>query len=199
MISQDSESKIAIESGQEERRDPMEETNPIHTTARDPDALDSLTGVFHREYLEAMLPEAMLSCHRRGQSLSLIYADIDRFSQINECYGRIAGDLVLQHIAQTLQKRSERPESWVARYDADAVAICLPGVKNSVARRIASNLRVAVMSERLALEGGEITPTCSFVVLSVGREEELPSAQALLRQARERAALAKKSGGNIVI
>jgi diguanylate cyclase (GGDEF)-like protein len=163
------------------------------------DVLDSLTGVFHRAYLEAMLPEAMSSCRKHGQSFSLIYADIDRFSQINERYGSVAGDLVLQHVAQTLQKRTARPESWVARDHADALVICLPGVKNSVARRLAGNLRVAVASERLPLKGGEITTTCSFVVLSVEREEELPSAQELLRQARKRAALAKESGGNIVL
>ena len=177
----------------------MEETNPIHTLARGMDALDSLTGVFRREYLEAMLPEAMSSCRKRGQPFSVIYADIDRFSQINERYGGIAGDLVMQHVAQTLQKRTAWPESWVARDDADAFVISLPGVKNSVARRLAGNLRVAVMCERLPLEGGEITATCSFAVLSVEREEELPSAQTLLRQARKQAALAKKAGGNIVL
>ena len=177
----------------------MEETNPIYIPARGTDAMDLLTGVFRRAYLEAMLPEAMLSCRKRGQPISLIYADIDRFSQINERYGGIAGDLVMQHVAQILQKRTARPESWVARDDANAFVVCLPGVRNSVARRLAGNLRVAVMCERLPLEGGEITATCSFAVLSVEREEVLPSVQTLLRQVRKQAALAKKSGGNIVL
>ena len=177
----------------------MEETNPVYTPVYGMDALDVLTGVFDCGYLEEKLPEAIRSCRKQGQSLSLIYADIDRFTQINECCGRVAGDLVLQHIAQILRKRAARPESWVARDDADAFVICLPGVKNSVARRLAGNLRVAVMCERLPLKGDEITTTCSFAVLSVSREEELPSAQMLLHQARRQAVFAKQSGGNVVL
>ena len=180
-------------------REQMEEPNSFDTLVQNANALDSLTGAYHRRYLEQKLPEAMLSCQRQGQPLSVIYADIDRFSQINERCGRIAGDLVLQHVAQILRKRTARPESWVARYQADAFVICLPGVKSSVARRLATSLRLAVMGERLPLEGCEITTTCSFAVQSVACEEELPSAQALLRQAREQAALAKKSGGNMVL
>ena len=134
-----------------------------------------------------------------GWALLSTDADIDRFSQINERCGRVAGDLVLQHVAQILRKRTARPESWVARDQADAFVICLPGMKNSVARRLATSLRVAVMGERLPLEGCEITTTCSFAVRSVACEEELSSAQSLLLQAREQAALAKKSGGNMVL
>ena len=177
----------------------MEETNPVYTPAPGMDALDALTGVFHLGYLEEKLPEAIRNCRRQKQPLSLIYADIDRFTQINERCGRVAGDLVLQHVAQILRKRTARPESWVARDQADAFVVCLPGMKNSVARRLATSLRVAVMGERLPLEGCEITTTCSFIVRSVACEEELSSAQALLRQAREQAALAKKSGGNMVL
>ena len=177
----------------------MEETNPVYTPARGMDALDALTGVFHLGYLEEKLPEAIQSCCRQKQPLSLIYADIDRFTQINERCGRVAGDLVLQHVAQNFRRRTARPESWVARDQADAFVVCLPGMKNSVARRLATSLRVAVMGERLPLEGCEITTTCSFAVRSVACEEELFSAQALLRQAREQAALAKKSGGNMVL
>ena len=177
----------------------MEEMNPVYTPARGMDALDALTGVFHLGYLEEKLPEAIRNCRRQKQPLSLIYADIDRFSQINERCGRVAGDLVLQHVAQILRKRTARPESWVARDQADAFVICLPGMKNSVAQRLATSLRVAVIGERLPLEGGELRTTCSFVVRSVESEEKLPAAQTLLRQMRELAGLAKESGGNIVL
>ncbi len=177
----------------------MEETNPVNTPARGMGALDALTGVFHLGYLEEKLPEAILSCRQQKQPLSMIYADIDHFSQINERCGCVAGDLVLQHVAQILSKRTARPESWVARDHADAFIICLPGMKNSVARRLATSLRVAVMGERLPLEGCELRTTCSFAVRSVACEEELTSVQSLLLQAREQAALAKKSGGNMVL
>jgi two-component system, cell cycle response regulator len=177
----------------------MEQPDQLHALMRGLDVLDSLTGVYHRRYLDEKLPEAMLLCRKRGQSLSLIYADIDRFTWINERYGRVAGDLVLQHVAQTLQKRSRRPESWVARYDADAVVICLPGVRHAMARRLAGNLRVAVTSERLPLDGEDIMPTCCFVVKTVELAGSSFTAQELLLQAQEKAALAKQAGGNMIV
>ena len=66
----------------------MEAKNPVYTPVYGMDALDALTGVFDCGYLEENLPEAILSCRKQGQSLSLIYADIDRFTQINERCGR---------------------------------------------------------------------------------------------------------------
>lgn len=148
--------------------------------------------------MEEAPPEAILSCHRQKQPLSLIYADIDRFSQINERCGRVAGDLVLQHVAQILRKRTARPESWLpAIMRTRSSSAC----RHEKQRGAASGHkpRVAIIGERLLLEGGELRTTCSFVVRSVESEEKLPAAQMLLRQMRELAGLAKESGGNIVL
>ena len=161
--------------------------------------LDLLTGVYHQRYLEETLPVAIRECRQHGQKLSILYVDIDRFEAINDRYGRLVGDLVLQHVAQTLKRRARLPESWVSREEADAFVICLPGVSASAAKRCANNLRVAIMSERLHLESGEINLTCSFGVQTMEETNTKLTADALLREAKGKAALAKQAGGNAVV
>ena len=161
--------------------------------------VDTLTGVYHRRYLEEALPAAIRVSRQRGQTLSILYVDVDHFGTINDRYGRVVGDLVLQHVAQTLKKRACLLESWVAREDADAFVICLPGVTASAAKRCANNLRVAIMSERIHLESGEISLTCSIGVQTLETNGLFLTADALLREAQEKAALAKQAGGNAVV
>lgn len=191
----------------------MAQTDPISATANPGSAtervltdtvgnmgiLDLLTGVYHQRYLEDALPAAIRASRQRGQTLSILYVDVDRFESINARYGRVVGDLVLQHVAQTLKKRARLPESWVARENADAFVICLPGVSASAAKRCANNLRVAIMSERLHLESGEISLTCSFGVQTMEDSSAESAADALLREAKGKAALAKQAGGNAVV
>ena len=160
---------------------------------------DALTGLYNRRYIDETLPAALSAACDRGLPLSLIFADIDRFKQVNDEHGHLAGDLVLQHIAQLLQKKIHRANSWVARYGGDEFIICLPGVQNAIARRIANQLRLAIMSERFPMGNGEIRLTCSFGVQSMEQSDFQLSALMLLHRADEKLYQAKHAGRNTVI
>lgn len=110
----------------------------------------------------------------------------------------MVGDLVLQHVAQTMQKRARKAQDWVAREDADAFVICLPGVNHRAALRFANNLRLAIMSERLLFEGDEVSLTCSFGVQTMEINTSPITPGELLRLAQEKANVAKQAGGNTV-
>ncbi|NTU77610.1 MAG: diguanylate cyclase, partial [Alphaproteobacteria bacterium] len=77
--------------------------------------------------------------------------------------------------------------------------ICLPGVDNAAAQRIANRLRVAIMSERFPLEDGLINLTCSFGVQSVEKNDFQLSARMLLHRADEKLYQAKHAGRNAVV
>lgn len=160
---------------------------------------DTLTGTYNRRYVDEALPAAMRASFERAQPLSLIILDIDRFCSINERYGRVAGDLVLQHVALFVRKRIDQPDGWVARYESDRFVVCLPGIKNSSAIRCANHLRVAIMGERLPLEGSEVSLTCSFGVQTLEKNGVQLSALMLLHQAQEKLFLAKRMGRNMVV
>lgn len=160
---------------------------------------DALTGLYNRRYIDETLPAALSAAYDRGKALSLIFADIDRFKQVNDVYGHIAGDLVLQHIAQLLQKKTRRTGSWVARYGGDEFLICLPGVEQAAARRTANQLRVAIMNDRFPIGGSAIQLTCSFGVHSVEKNDFQLSALMLLHRTDEKLYQAKHAGRNTVI
>ncbi len=160
---------------------------------------DTLTGLYNRRYIDEFLPAALNEACEREEPLSILFADIDRFKLVNDNHGHLAGDLVLQHVAQLLQKQIRRTDSWVARYGGDEFIICLPGVDQAAAQRIANRLRVAIMGERFVLEGGVITLTCSFGVQSLEKSDMRLSALMLLHGADEKLYQAKRAGRNTVV
>ena len=159
---------------------------------------DTITGLFNRRYIDEYLPGAVSAACERGQSLSLIFADVDEFKPINDHYGHIAGDLVIQHVAELLRRNIRQADSWVARYGGDEFIICLPGVDNAAATRIANRTRLAIMNERFPLENGSISLTCSFGVHTVDQSDFQLSALMLLHRADEKLYQAKRAGKNKV-
>lgn len=159
---------------------------------------DTLTGLYNHRFVSEQLPASIQDALENGKPLSLIFADVDHFQSVNDQYGSIAGDLVLQHIAELLKKSVGRTDSWAARYGADSFMICLPGVNNAAAYRIVNRMRITVMNERFRLESGSICLTCCFVVRTVEQKDLHLPAQTLLAWADETLTRIKQTGGNIV-
>ena len=159
---------------------------------------DTLTGLYNRRYINEQLPALIKDTSENGQTLSLIFADVDHFQSVNEQYGHIAADLVLQHIAELLKKSACRGDSWAARYGADEFMICLPGVNNAAAYRVANRMRVSIMNERFRLENESTRLTCCFAVRTLEQSDLHPSVQTLLTWAEETLARIKQTGGNMI-
>ena len=56
---------------------------------------DGLTGVFNRRYLDEVLEREFQAAVAGGWPLSIVFADLDRFKDVNDTYGHPAGDEVL--------------------------------------------------------------------------------------------------------
>ena len=104
----------------------------------------------------------------------------------------------VQHVAQLMQKNIRKTDRWVARYGGDEFIICLPGVAEAGAHRIANRLRVAIISERFPMESGVLQLSCSFGVQSVEKSDFQMTALMLLKQADEKLYQAKNTGRNKV-
>jgi len=83
---------------------------------------DSLTGLPNRQYFgEEMIRRADRQ-KRRGGSLAMLHLDLDRFKQINDTLGPLAGDHILKHAAGLIEK-TVRKEDMVARIGGDEFLI----------------------------------------------------------------------------
>jgi diguanylate cyclase (GGDEF)-like protein len=69
----------------------------------------------------------MLLAKRKGESLCLLYADVDDFNAFNEELGHQEGDHVLKEVAQTL-KASYRETDIIARFGGDEFIIMPVGM-----------------------------------------------------------------------
>ena len=91
---------------------------------------DPLTGLLNRDYLSERLEQAIRNARHNGHGLALLIGDIKDFRQINETWGRQAGDQILRALAKRLTKLSPEPEN-VARMGADCYAGMIAGFRSA--------------------------------------------------------------------
>jgi diguanylate cyclase (GGDEF)-like protein/putative nucleotidyltransferase with HDIG domain len=153
---------------------------------------DGLTGLkTHRFFLEALSVEWKRST-RAGRSFSLALIDLDRFKFVNDFYGHLEGDLVLQRVGHILEKNCRRSDV-IARYGGDEFVILLPETNIEQARQLISKLRAGVCADQLLREKNI---TASFGIASFPVHGSTP--QELIQIADSSMYLSKHQGGNTV-
>jgi diguanylate cyclase (GGDEF)-like protein len=117
---------------------------------------------------------------------------------INNSYGHLAGDIVLQGIAELLQRFSRNYDT-VARFGGEEFAILFPETTPEVARRIAEKMRAAIATTEFALGDNQTTiqATMSFGV--AGRDCPELSCDDLVHYADLALYQAKENGRNQVV
>lgn len=128
--------------------------------------VDSLTGIYNRRYIDERLSIDMINASLIGQNISIIMADIDFFKIVNDNYGHLAGDCVLEKFAEVLQKCLRRESDWVARYGGEEFLICMPGASLRIAKEFAEVCRQKVENTAILYGESTINITASFGVCS---------------------------------
>lgn len=101
--------------------------------------LDSLTGAYLRGFAIQQLRHALKRNMRRGDDLSLLMIDLDRFKQINDRHGHLVGDRALATVGRFLCD-SVRESDVVGRYGGDEFMVILPDTPAAGAAIAASRL-----------------------------------------------------------
>lgn len=148
--------------------------------------IDQLTGLFNRRAMEEMLEREVGNARRNERPLSFAYFDVDRFKEINDNRGHVAGDEVLRHIGKSL-RGSIREVDIPCRYGGDEFCIILPGCGHDDAKKVC---------EKLIRKFREAFPDIS---LSIGIAElDLTGStnpEKLIKMADEKMYLAKEKTG----
>jgi len=153
---------------------------------------DGLTGVkTHRFFMEALSGEWKRST-RAGRSFALVLMDLDRFKFVNDFYGHLEGDLVLQRVGQILESNCRRYDV-VSRYGGDEFVILMPETNMEHARQLASKLRGWVSADPLLREKNI---SASFGIACYPLHGSTP--QELIQVADASMYLSKHQGGNAV-
>jgi len=159
---------------------------------------DALTKVYNRQYINEKLPTNIIKAYLEKECLSVIMIDIDYFKKVNDNYGHVVGDEILQMFAQTLEKNIRQDHGdWVARYGGEEFLICLAHCCKEAAVDTAERIRQAVEAEQYQTTAGMLAITASFGIQTmVGQEMDMIE---LIRLADKHLYAAKQSGRNRVV
>jgi diguanylate cyclase (GGDEF)-like protein len=157
---------------------------------------DELTRLHNRRALDAFLADYLRSRDFGLQSLSIVLLDIDQFKRINDRYGHLVGDQLLQQLSivwRTLIRESD----LLARFGGDEFGLVLPGTTLAQATMVAEKIRAATEQFRLLLERDGASPAISVTVsLGVATADDTHGLDgAGLLSAADDALYAAKAGG----
>jgi len=151
---------------------------------------DALTELPNRRAFDEELARRFAEWRRKGEPLSVLLIDIDRFKRLNDQYGHLAGDAVLQGVAQSL-KFQMREMDFLARFGGEEMALIIPGADWRQAQLAAERLRRGVAGQWHVFEGRTLRVTVSCGVAQAYSGEELTQ---LLKRTDEALYAAKAAG-----
>lgn len=154
---------------------------------------DGLTGIDNRHRFDQTLAYEITRAKRYRRPLSLLLIDIDHFKAVNDRYGHLTGDHVLQEVAQLLKHAAVN--DTVARYGGEEIAIILVETMLEQAEAMAAGLCRAIEAARFSFQGNTVA-----VTVSIGCAELNPSdaPSELLARADDALYRAKDGGRNRV-
>ncbi len=155
---------------------------------------DTLTGVSNRAVILETLRREQSRQQREGGSFGIIMVDLDHFKSVNDTYGHLCGDAVLQETAKIMQA-SLRPYDVVGRYGGEEFLIVVPRSDAPSAQRVAERIRKAIAAKPILTPAGEIRVTASFGVAASSDASSIES-QHLLQMADDALYRAKQNGRN---
>lgn len=88
---------------------------------------DNLTGLFNDRYFYDRLTKDLSRAVRGKSDLSLLFLDLDKFKEVNDTYGHLAGSSVLTEVGGIIQSKLKIKEATAARYGGDEYVVVLPG------------------------------------------------------------------------
>ncbi len=162
----------------------------LKTAYRDP-----LTGLNNRAALDNDLEQELDFANRHGLALSIIILDLDKFKEINDTYGHIAGDDVLKKLAVCIAECIRRSDI-IYRYGGEEFIVLLRNTGAVGARLLAERIRLAVEKLVCKHNSFDIQVTTSLGVATL-REKE--TRQSFLQRADKALYLAKERGRNRTI
>jgi diguanylate cyclase (GGDEF)-like protein len=157
---------------------------------------DFLTGLHNRQSLETAMHQEFARAERYHRKLSVLFLDLDSFKDINDGYGHLAGDRILQKVG-TVLSRNKRSVDIAARFGGDEFVMLLPDTDKNDALTLADRIRAEISNEFMVIDGKEVTLTMSGGIATY--PDDALSGRGLFKCADTALYQAKQQGKNTVI
>ena len=152
---------------------------------------DSLTGLSNRFRMSQTLEKILLAPQVHHRACSVFLLDLDRFKQVNDTLGHPAGDALLKHVAQRLE-RVVGKMGRVGRLGGDEFQVILPGkIEREQLGHLAARV-IESLSQPYSIDGSRVMIGAS-IGIAIAPDDGVTS-EALIRNA-DLALYAAKDGG----
>ena len=155
---------------------------------------DELTKLYNRRFINERLPADMALSLLQNRPTTLVMCDIDFFKRVNDTYGHLAGDYVLQEFSACLERHTRKESDWVSRYGGEEFLICLNNTDEDTALQIIERMRMEVERLELVYQKAQIRITASFGIATI--EERAISQAEFIDIADKNLYQAKNTGRN---
>jgi diguanylate cyclase len=131
---------------------------------------DFLTQLPNRQAYQEWLTKELPRIQRYNTDVTLVIADVDHFKQVNDRYGHLAGDKVLQILAKTL-KDNVRESDFIGRFGGEEFIILMPETTGQQALQVAEKLRMLVGKCPFHFNSEPVSIYMSFGIAQLKRNE----------------------------
>lgn len=127
-------------------------------------SLDDLTETLNRRTFILMAKECLEEHVKKKLPLTMVLFDVDHFKEINDSYGHLTGDRVLQDLSQKVRNSLAQGDLF-GRHGGDEFVIMLPGMDEGQSSRVIEQMFHAAYE--LTLPDLQVPYTLSIGVLTV--------------------------------
>lgn len=157
---------------------------------------DPLTELYNRRHIMTALTSEFDRSRRFGSPFAFLMIDLDHFKRVNDTYGHMQGDKVLQSTSWEIQSVLRQYDS-AARFGGEEFALLLPEAALDDAVMVAERLRENISNIEFSGELEDLKITASIGVAGIPHEK-INSIEDLIRLADVALYAAKNKGRNRV-
>ncbi|MDR2183286.1 MAG: EAL domain-containing protein [Clostridiales bacterium] len=161
---------------------------------------DALTKISNRRAFDEYVVRAWEDARKKGQHVSIMMMDVDRFKLYNDNFGHIVGDQCLVSIADTISAKFQRRGDMFARFGGEEFVAVMINEPGDDVLKFAESIRAAVEDLRITNPRNKQNP---YITMSIGLASCIPkegeSPYSLIEKADTALYAAKQTGRNRVV
>ncbi|MDQ6600062.1 bifunctional diguanylate cyclase/phosphodiesterase [Bacillus salipaludis] len=157
---------------------------------------DPLTGLTNRRYFQEKLQPIINQANEKGETVSVLFIDLDRFKHVNDSFGHNKGDELLKIVANRIQKCLPEDNHIITRQGGDEFIILMNNLDVKASKAVAEEI-INTLKKPYSIAGIEVYLSASCGISMY--PEHTNNLDTLIIYADMAMYSAKKLGGNRVV